>query len=116
MHILIDRVLEYPILIIAFLLPFASFFSRRTLSIPTTPHILFSATYNHLGSFTLLPPMFGIHGFMHIYAALMCQPIYFPLKNDIKFDCKARTRDSFAFGTRRYERDRPFPLRVKALM
>jgi hypothetical protein len=55
MHILIESGvigIPLPILIIAFLPPyFASCFSRRTLSIPTTSHILVSATYNHLGSF-----------------------------------------------------------------
>ena len=64
------------------------------------PHRIFSLVLPtiHPGLvFTLLPPMFGIHCFMHIYAALMCQPIYFRLKNDIKFDCKARSRDRFAF-------------------
>jgi len=86
MHILIDGYWNTPShLIVAFLPPpFASFFSRLTLSIPTTSHILFSATYNQLGSFTLLPPMFGIHGFTHIYATLVCQPIYFSLKKKYK--------------------------------
>ena len=43
--------------------------------------------------------MFGIHGFMHIYAAGVPTNLFSVEKNDIKFDCKARTRDRFAFRT-----------------
>lgn len=43
--------------------------------------------------------MLGIHGFMYIYAALMCKPNYFhEKKRYIKFDWKARAGDRFALG------------------
>ena len=40
---------------------------RRTLSIPSTSHTPFSATYNHSGSFTVLPASLGIRGSMQAY-------------------------------------------------
>jgi hypothetical protein len=65
-----------------------------------TNHITFfplSATYNQLGSSTLLPPTLGIHGFMYICAALMCQPIYFPRKKRYIKVFLIAAGDRFAF-------------------
>jgi hypothetical protein len=86
-------------LIIAFLHPFASCLCRRILSIPTTSHILVSATYNHLGSFTLLPPMLGIHGFFGTSTPRWCaNQFIFYEKNYIEFDCNGSRRRSLRFG------------------
>ncbi|KAI0254548.1 hypothetical protein BJV78DRAFT_1152276 [Lactifluus subvellereus] len=50
-------------------------YHRRTLSIPSTSHTLFSATYNHPGSFAVLPAILGSRGSIQIqaYTALVCQ-------------------------------------------
>lgn len=68
-----------PLPIIAFLPIFLAFYlTRRTLSIPTTSHILTRATYNHPGSsYSASCPMLGIRGPLQVYTALMCHAIYF---------------------------------------
>ena len=55
-------------------LPLLALHLRRTLSIPlaSASHFLFSATYNHPGSFTVLPAnaWLGIRGSMQVYNTL----------------------------------------------